>query len=66
MADQPRAQNIYNDNDFFKGYIQLPRQVQGLDGNPEWSEFRAMVSAIKEAKGLDLGCGFGWLCRWGL
>ena len=29
------AQNIYDNPDFFSGYSQLPRQVQGLDGAPE-------------------------------
>jgi SAM-dependent methyltransferase len=64
MAHQARAQNIYDDKDFFEGYIQLPRQVQGLDGSPEWPDFRALIPDIKGAKVLDLGCGFGWICRW--
>jgi SAM-dependent methyltransferase len=59
-----QAQNIYDDNKFFEGYIQLPRQTQGLDGSPEWPVFRSMVPDLKGAKVLDLGCGFGWLCRW--
>ena len=59
-----QAQNVYDDNKFFDGYIQLPRQVQGLDGSPEWPVFRSMVPDINGAKVLDLGCGFGWLCRW--
>lgn len=58
------AQNIYDDKDFFEGYIQLPRQVHGLDGASEWPSFRSLIPNVHGAKALDLGCGFGWLCRW--
>lgn len=58
------AQNIYDDNLFFERYIQLPRQLHGLDGTPEWLSFRDLVPDLQGAKVLDLGCGFGWLCRW--
>jgi 2-polyprenyl-3-methyl-5-hydroxy-6-metoxy-1,4-benzoquinol methylase len=64
MARAVKTQNIYDDKDFFEGYIQLPRQVQGLDGSPEWRVFRSMIPDVKGAKVLDLGCGFGWLSRW--
>ncbi|KAI9732471.1 MAG: hypothetical protein M1818_007509 [Claussenomyces sp. TS43310] len=58
------TRNIYDEDDFFKGYIQLPRQVIGLSGSPEWPDLRAMIPGLKGAKLLDLGCGFGWVCRW--
>lgn len=58
------AQNIYDDEKFFAGYSQLPRQLQGLQGTPEWPSFRSLIPGIHGAKVLDLGCGYGWLCRW--
>lgn len=58
------AQNIYDDKNFFDAYIQLPRQVHGLHGASEWLSFRSLIPDIKGATVLDLGCGFGWLCRW--
>ncbi|PSJ51393.1 class I SAM-dependent methyltransferase [Pseudaminobacter soli (ex Li et al. 2025)] len=58
------AQNIYDNSDFFAGYSQLPRQVNGLDGAPEWSAIRAMLADLTGKRVADLGCGFGWASRW--
>lgn len=58
------AQNIYDDPDFFAGYSQLPRQVRGLEGAPEWPAVRAMLPALAKLRVVDLGCGFGWASRW--
>lgn len=58
------AQNIYDNPNFFAGYSQLPRQVQGLDGAPEWPAIRAMLPAVSGKRVVDLGCGFGWASRW--
>lgn len=58
------AQNIYDNSDFFAGYSQLPRQVQGLAGAPEWPAIRAMLPALAGKRVVDLGCGFGWASRW--
>lgn len=57
-------QNIYDNPDFFSGYIQLPRQVRGLDGAPEWPAIRAMLPDLTGKRIVDLGCGFGWFARW--
>ena len=58
------AQNIYDQSDFFAGYSRLPRQVEGLDGAPEWPAIRALMPPMQGKRVLDLGCGFGWFCRW--
>lgn len=58
------AQNIYDNPDFFSGYSQLPRQVHGLDGAPEWPAIRAMLPALAGKRVVDLGSGFGWASRW--
>ncbi|AJC21516.1 class I SAM-dependent methyltransferase [Pandoraea pulmonicola] len=58
------AQNIYDNPDFFAGYSQLPRQVHGLDGAPEWPAIRAMLPDVRDKRVVDLGCGFGWASRW--
>jgi len=58
------AQNIYDDPKFFDGYSRLPRSVGGLASAPEWPALRAMLPDVRGLKIADLGCGFGWFCRW--
>ncbi|MBV9735075.1 MAG: class I SAM-dependent methyltransferase [Acidisphaera sp.] len=58
------AQNIYDEAEFFQGYSQLRRSVEGLDGAPEWPALRALLPELHGCHVLDLGCGFGWFCRW--
>jgi SAM-dependent methyltransferase len=58
------AQNIYDDPAFFAGYSRLPRQVHGLDGAPEWPLIVALLPDVAGKRTVDLGCGFGWTCRW--
>lgn len=58
------AENKYNQPEFFSAYAKLPRSLHGLDGAPEWPTLRRMVGDVKDASVLDLGCGYGWFCRW--
>jgi SAM-dependent methyltransferase len=58
------TQNIYDDESFFRGYSALPRSVQGLEGAPEWPTLQAMLPPVQDRRVIDLGCGFGWFCRW--
>ena len=58
------TQNIYDDTTFFAGYSRLPRSVDGLSAAPEWPSLRALLPDLREARIVDLGCGFGWFCRW--
>ena len=60
----PAAQNIYDDDGFFAGYSKLRRSVEGLGGAPEWPALRAMLPELRGRRVLDLGCGYGWFCRW--
>ena len=58
------TQNVYDNEEFFEGYSRLSRSVEGLDGAAEWPALRAMLPALRGLRLLDLGCGFGWFCRW--
>lgn len=56
--------NIYDDPTFFARYSRLPRSIDGLDGAPEWPALRALLPDPAGLRIVDLGCGFGWFCRW--
>ncbi|KAJ8096615.1 S-adenosyl-L-methionine-dependent methyltransferase [Lipomyces tetrasporus] len=58
------AQNIYDNQEFFDGYSKLARSRIGLQGAPEWPNLQAMVQDVRDLRVMDLGCGFGWFCRW--
>ncbi len=58
------TQNIYDDPMFFANYGRLPRSLAGLDAAPEWPTLRALLPPIAGLDIVDLGCGYGWFCRW--
>ena len=57
-------QNKYDDPAFFANYSQMSRSISGLDAAGEWPAFRALLPALRDKNVLDLGCGFGWHCRY--
>src|SRR3989440_3412978 len=57
-------QNKYDDPAFFASYGSMPRSVVGLAAAGEWQAFRALLPDLRDKKVLDLGCGFGWHCRY--
>ncbi|GIP31797.1 bifunctional 2-polyprenyl-6-hydroxyphenol methylase/3-demethylubiquinol 3-O-methyltransferase UbiG [Paenibacillus sp. J2TS4] len=57
-------QNKYDELEFFEKYSQMPRSIDGLKAAGEWHAFRAMLPELYDKRVLDLGCGFGWHCRY--
>ncbi|CAM4084963.1 class I SAM-dependent methyltransferase [Lederbergia lenta] len=57
-------QNKYDDPQFFSAYDQMPRSVKGLEGAGEWHILKEMIPNLHDKDVLDLGCGFGWHCRY--
>ncbi|WP_314591521.1 class I SAM-dependent methyltransferase [Paenibacillus terrigena] len=57
-------QNKYDDHGFFEKYSQMPRSTGGLKEAGEWPALRAMLPDLRDKRVLDLGCGFGWHCRY--
>jgi 2-polyprenyl-3-methyl-5-hydroxy-6-metoxy-1,4-benzoquinol methylase len=58
------AQNIYDNPDFFAGYSQRGRSIEGLAGAAEWPVLKAMLPDLRGFRVVDLGCGYGCFCRW--
>ncbi|WP_236196744.1 class I SAM-dependent methyltransferase [Pseudomonas glycinae] len=58
------TQNIYDDPEFFHGYSQMNRSIGGLDAAPEWPALKALLPSLHGLQVVDLGCGYGWFCRW--
>ncbi|WP_404456762.1 class I SAM-dependent methyltransferase [Virgibacillus necropolis] len=56
-------QNKYDDADFFSTYEQMPRSVKGLEGAGEWPVLKSLMPELRNKGVLDLGCGYGWHCR---
>ncbi len=56
--------NIYDDNQFFNKYAMMLRSQKGLSGAGEWHQFKALFSDLNGKSVLDLGCGYGWHCKY--
>ncbi len=57
-------QNPYDDPSFFEKYSRMDRSVKGLGGAGEWHELQKLLPDFQGKRVLDLGCGFGWHCRY--
>jgi SAM-dependent methyltransferase len=58
------TQNVYDQPAFFDAYSRMRRSIEGLDGAGEWPAVRALLPDLRGRSVVDLGCGYGWSCRW--
>lgn len=57
-------ENKYDDLKFFNKYSEMPRSKDGLESAGEWPILKEMLPKFNDKNVLDIGCGFGWHCRY--
>lgn len=57
-------ENKYDNEQFFNKYQEMNRSKNGLKGAGEWSELQKILPDFQNKKVLDLGCGYGWHCKY--
>ncbi len=57
-------ENKYDNEQFFVKYSQMERSKKGLSGAGEWSELQKILPDFQSKNVLDLGCGYGWHCKY--
>lgn len=55
---------LYDNEEFFEAYARMDRSRRGLAGAGEWHQLKRLFPPLKGKSVLDLGCGYGWHCRY--
>ena len=55
--------NEYENDKFFQEYAKMPRSKEGLSAAGEWHQLKPLFPPLHGKSVLDLGCGYGWHCR---
>lgn len=63
-GNKKMKENKYDNEEFFIKYGEMERSKKGLHGAGEWSELKKILPKFQGKKVLDLGCGYGWHCKY--
>lgn len=53
----------YDNELFFNEYAKMARSQGGLEAAGEWHQLKPLFPPLTGKKVLDLGCGYGWHCK---
>ena len=53
----------YDNELFFNEYAKMARSQGGLEAAGEWHQLKPLFPPMQGKKVLDLGCGYGWHCK---
>lgn len=53
----------YDNELFFNEYAKMARSQGGLRAAWEWHQLKPLFPPMQGKKVLDLGCGYGWHCK---
>lgn len=59
-------ENKYDEAAFFEEYSKMSRSIDGLLAAGEWHAFEKLLPDLTGKVILDLGCGYGWHCRYAI
>ncbi len=64
QRENTMKENRYDDEIFFRKYGEMARSRYGLAGAGEWLELKKLLPDFTGKRVLDLGCGYGWHCKY--
>lgn len=56
--------NVYDYAPFFDAYANMERSKGGLEAAGEWHQLQPLFPDLLGKRVLDLGCGYGWHCKY--
>ena len=62
--EKHKKESEFDNETFFEEYAKMARSVDGLEAAGEWHQLRPLFPALEGETVLDLGCGYGWHCRY--
>lgn len=58
-----KMKSEYDNEAFFYEYAKMARSRGGLPAAGEWHQLKPLFPPMQGKKVLDLGCGYGWHCK---